>query len=119
MRLRPIQLALFAMFMLLCAQIHAQAHSVSLTWTASTDSVAGYYIYRAAGPCPTTGTSGFTRITATIITATTYTDAAVAPGSYCYYATSVLNSVESVPSNLASAVILPAAPTALSVTGTN
>jgi len=119
MRLRKLKLALFATFLFFCSRAHAQSHSVSLTWTASTDSVSGYYIYRLGGTCPTSGTSGFTRITATVVTGTAYTDTAVTAGSYCYYATSVLNGVESVPSNLASAVILPAPPTALSVSGTN
>jgi hypothetical protein len=113
------RLVLFVATLILCVQTRANAHSVSLTWTASTDSVAGYYVYRAAGACPTSGTSGFTKITATAVTGTAYTDSTVAAGAYCYYATSIFNGVESVPSNLASAVILPAAPTALSVTGTN
>lgn len=119
MRLTSVCLVLFAALISLCTPVDAQAHSVSLTWTASTDTVAGYYIYRSAGPCPTAGTSGFTKITPTAVTGTAYTDSTVAPGAYCYYATSVLNGVESVPSSLVSAVILPAAPTALSVTGTN
>jgi chitinase len=119
MRLDSVRLVLFAALILLCAQICAQAHTVSLSWTASTDSVAGYFVYRFAGACPTSGTSGFTKITTTAVTGTSYADSTVAAGAYCYYATSVLNGVESAPSNFASAVILPAAPTSLSVTGTN
>jgi hypothetical protein len=52
------------------------AKSVTLQWTASTDTVAGYYVYRAAsfaGP--------FTRITSALVTATSYTDAAAPPGA--------------------------------------
>jgi hypothetical protein len=97
----------------------AQAHSVSLTWTASTDAGVSYNVYRLSGACPASGASGFTKITGTPVSTTAYTDATLAPGSYCYYATAVLNGAESVPSNLASAVILPAAPTALKVAGTN
>ena len=119
MRKNSFRLVLIAALILICSQVQAQAHSVSLTWTASTDTVAGYFIYRSAGPCPIAGTSGFTKINSTAVTGTAYTDSTVTPGAYCYYATSILNGVESVPSNLVAAVILPAAPTALSVTGTN
>jgi hypothetical protein len=119
MRLKSFTIAFLAILVLFCTATHAQAHSVSLSWTASTDSGVSYNVYRLSAACPATGTAGFTKITATTVIATTYTDGTVAPGTYCYYATSVLNGSESVPSNLASAVILPAAPTALSVTGTN
>ena len=119
MRLKLIRVMFFAIFILFCAVVHARAHAVSLTWTASIDGGVGYNVYRFSGACPAAGTIGFSKITATPLTATTYTDSAVAPGTYCYYATAVLNGAESVPSNLASAVILPAAPAALSTTPTN
>src|ERR1700675_3500901 len=98
--MRITRIGLFVGVFILCAQARAKAHSVSLTWSPSTDSVAGYYVYRSAGACPTSGTTGFTRITATAVTGTAYTDSTVAAGAYCYYATSILNGVESVPSNL-------------------
>jgi hypothetical protein len=118
MRLKFISLAFFAALILFCSG-DAQAHSVSLTWTASTDAGASYNIYRLTGACPSAGTTGFTKITATPVAATSYSDTTVAPGTYCYYATAVLGGAESVPSNLASAVILPGAPTAVSATPTN
>ena len=119
MRLRFIPPAFLLIFVWFCAPAQAQSHSVSLKWDPSTDSGVSYNVYRLAGVCPLSGTAGFSRITPTPIAGTTYTDSTVGPGTYCYYATSVLNGAESVPSNLASAVILPAAPTSLSTTGTN
>jgi hypothetical protein len=116
---KSVRFALFVALSLCCVQARAQAHSVSLSWTISIDSAASYNIYRLSGACPASGASGFTKITATPITGTAYTDNTVAAGTYCHYATSVLNGAESVPSNLASAVILPGAPTALSIARTN
>ena len=119
MRLKIGTLAFGLTLIFFGAWAPADAHSVSLSWTASTDSVAGYNIYRLAGACPASGSTGFTKITAAIVTGTTYTDSSITPGAYCYYATSTVNGAESAPSNFASAVILPAPPTALSTTGTN
>ena len=119
MRLRFIPFAFVLILGWLCAAAGAQSHSVSLTWTASTDSGVSYNVYRLSGACPTSGTAGFSKITTATITATAYTDTTATPGDYCYYATSVLNGAESIPSNMASAVILPAPPTSLSVTAAN
>ena len=119
MRLKPFVLGFLVILILFTVPVHAHAHAVSLTWTASTDGDVSYNIYRFSGTCPNTGTSGFFKITASPVTANAYTDSTVAPGAYCYYATAVLNGSESLPSNLASAVILPAAPAALSIAGTN
>ena len=119
MRPRSFTLMLLVAFILFCIPANAQAHSVSLAWTASIDSGSSYNLYRFSGACPASGTSGFTKITATPITGTSYTDSTVVAGTYCYYATSVLNGAESIPSNLASAVILPGAPASLSIGGTN
>jgi hypothetical protein len=114
-----IRLAFFAVFILLCAADHAQAHSVTLSWTGSADPSVSYNVYRLSGACPSTGTAGFSKINATPVAATTYIDSPSAPGTYCYYATSVFNGAESVPSNLAPAVILPAPPRAMSTTNAN
>lgn len=101
----------------LSVSAHAQAHSASIKWTASIDTGVTYNVYRLIGSCPTTVT-GFTKITSSV-SVLTFIDSTVTAGNYCYYVTSSLNGAESVPSNLASAVILPAAPTAVSITGTN
>lgn len=53
-------------------------------------------IYRASGPC--SGSPSFAKINATPVTAATYTDT-VPIGLYCYYATTVYASLESIPSN--------------------
>ena len=119
MRLRIFDISGLMILILFCSTAYAKAHSVNLAWTASTDSGVSYNIYRFSGACPTTGTTGFSKITTAPVNANTFMDSVGAPGTYCYYATSVLNGAESVPSNLTSAVILPAAPTALSITGTN
>jgi hypothetical protein len=78
------------------------SHSVSLSWDASTSQVAGYNIYRCAGP-----NGPFYKLNSLIITALSYSDSAVQTGATYYYtATSVdSNNVESPYSNTATAVI--------------
>lgn len=110
---------LFATLACLAVAGTAQAHSISLSWTASTDAGATYNVYRLAGACPATGTAGFTKLTAAPVTGTAYSDGTVTPGTYCYYATSELSGAESIPSNLVSVVILPAPPTSLTVGAAN
>lgn len=78
------------------------SHSVTLTWTASTSVVSGYNVYRSAvsgGP--------YTKLTSTLLVATTYVDTAVLTGqTYFYVATSVDSSgVESADSMEVSATI--------------
>ena len=94
------------------------AHSATITWTASTDPVDGYNIYRAntsgtEAPPPLNGS--------TLVNATTFTDTTVQVGkAYFYVVTSVVNGFESAHSNEAtSTVILPAAPTDVIVSTVN
>jgi fibronectin type 3 domain-containing protein len=90
------------------------AHSVSLSWIASTDVVDGYNVYRgpSAGSESTTPVNG-----ATLVLGTTFVDSSVVEGStYYYYATGVKGGVESLHSNEVQAVVLPAAPTNLAAT---
>jgi hypothetical protein len=78
------------------------SHSATLTWTPSTSSVMGYYVYRG------TQTGGpYVKLNATPISLTTYTDSAVQAGlTYFYVATSVdSTNTESIFSNETSAVI--------------
>ena len=91
-----------AMFFLALVATPAMAqHSVALSWTASATSGATYNVYRQQA-C----SGNFTQINSSAVTATTYTDAAVAPGeTYCYQVTADLSGVESTPSNLAPATI--------------
>jgi hypothetical protein len=55
------------------------AGGVSLSWTASPDTVAGYHVYRAAGPA-----GPFTRATASLVAGTTYQDTGIPAGTYTY-----------------------------------
>jgi Abnormal spindle-like microcephaly-assoc'd, ASPM-SPD-2-Hydin len=78
------------------------AHSVQLSWAPSTSTVAGYNAYWAAqsgGP--------YTKLTSTLDSALTYTDASVQAGqTYYFVVTSVdSNNVESAYSNEVSAVV--------------
>jgi hypothetical protein len=58
----------------------AGAHSVSVTWTASTSQVIGYFVYRR------TGTSGaFGRLESTLVSGTSFTDSNVADGATYFY----------------------------------
>ncbi len=87
-------------------------HNVTLAWTASTDAGASYNVYRAAA------TGGpYTKINSLPVSGTTYVDTTVAVGTaYYYVARSVLNGVESINSNEASATVLPAPPTGCTAT---
>ena len=85
------------------APAHAQ-HNVSLVWTASTSASGNpsltYNVYRSSG-CSGT----FALLNTMPITATSFLDTAVPPGTYCYQATAALAGLESTPSNEASAVV--------------
>lgn len=104
----------FAGLLLLAGVLRAQAapHSVTLNWTASSDGGV-VTVYRAAGACSTS--SVFASIT-TGVAANTFTDSTVSVGAFCYQVTTVVNGVESLPSNQVTARVLPQAPTALTVT---
>jgi hypothetical protein len=101
--------------------LRAGQHSVGLSWTASTDASGNpsltYTLYRQAhaAPCPAAGT-GYSVVTSTIAsTATSYTDATVSAGAYCYYLNAVLNGATSVPSNTAAVTVPVAPPTGLTI----
>ena len=82
--------------------VQAVSHSVTLTWTASISTVAGYNVYRS-----TVSGGPYTKVNSTVDATTTYVDAAVQSGlAYFYVVTSVDSSgVESVNSNEVSATI--------------
>jgi hypothetical protein len=87
-------------------------HTVVLNWTASVDTnVSTYNVYRGIA----SGKES-TLLNATPVSGTTYTDAAPVEGEDFYVVRSVLNGIESVNSNEATAVILPTAPTGLTAT---
>ena len=100
----------------------ASAHSVSLSWTASTDmptitSGNGYNVYRASGACPATGVPTTAAVVnSTVVAAVTYTDSTVTPGAYCYYVETSLNGAVSVPSTTAQGNVPVAPPTNVIIT---
>lgn len=95
------------------------AHKVVLTWTASADAASEtltYTVYRSTGAC--SGASNpVTLAGAGLLTATTFTDTAVAGGtSYCYEVVAVSASgAISAPSNEVTAGVPLAAPSGLAV----
>lgn len=108
---------LFALLLNMVIVGSAFAHTATLSYTASPDTGVTYNIYRITGTCPATPV-GFTKINTAPVSALIFVDT-LSAGSYCYYVTAALNGAESVPSNLAPAVILPGAPTAVTITSTN
>lgn len=79
-----------------------QAHSATLSWTASTSAVSGYRVYRGT----TTG-GPYTLISSSLITLLTYTDSSVQSGATYFYVTTAVDASgnESVPSNEVKAAI--------------
>jgi len=77
-------------------------HTVSLTWIASTSTVAGYNVYRS-----TTNGSGYVKINTSLVAGLAYTDGNVTSGTTYYYVTTAVDSSsnESSFSNQATAVI--------------
>lgn len=111
-----MKLKVLATLLLLPMSLVAQAsHSVSLTWTASSDTGGTVNVYRSTSTCPTGSAvpSGFTSLATKVAAAGPYSDTTVGIGQFSYYVTTVVNGAESVPSNCISVVITPLAPTAL------
>jgi hypothetical protein len=77
-------------------------HTVSLSWTASTSVVSGYNVYRS-----TTSGTGYTKLTASLVSVVSYTDSTVVNGTTYYYVTTAVDGSgnESTHSNEAVAVI--------------
>jgi hypothetical protein len=78
------------------------AHSVALSWNASTSTVSGYNIYRG-----TLSGGSYLRINSSLVAALSYTDSTVQNTTTYYYVTTAVDSTgtESVYSNQVSAVI--------------
>lgn len=101
---------------LLASSAFAQStHTVTLTWTPSTDTGGTVNIYRATSSC--TGTPTFTKLATGIVAAGPYVDSSVGIGPFCYYVTAVVNGAESLPSTTAGATVLPLSPTSLVAVG--
>ena len=86
------------------------AHTVVLSWTASTDGIEGYNIYRGTSP-----SAENTLLNLSPIIGTTFTDTTPTDGEFFYVVRSVKGGIESVNSNESIARILPAPPTALTI----
>jgi hypothetical protein len=80
----------------------AVLHSASLSWTASTSSVVGYYVYRG-----TVSGGPYSKLTASSVTQTSYSDTAVQASQTYYYVVTAVNSsgMESAYSQQVSATI--------------
>ena len=92
-------------------------HTVSLSWTASTDAVQGYNVYEAVNAPGTEAAPALNG--STLITGTTYVATVPGPGVYEFVVTSVENGAESIHSNEVSATVLPFPPTSVAVTAIN
>jgi fibronectin type 3 domain-containing protein len=79
-----------------------RAHSVALSWNASSSTVSGYNVYRS-----TVSGTGYTKINSSLDSALAYTDATVQNGTTYYYVTTALDSSgnESLYSNETQAII--------------
>ncbi len=92
------------------------SHVVSLSWTASLDTVQGYNVYMAVNA---PGTEKAPPLNTSLITGTSFDAPVPGPGVYEVVVTSVENGAESIHSNEAAATVLPFPPTALTVTAIN
>ncbi len=99
---------------ILASQLFGQSRSVVLSWIASSTSSVTYNIYRATSSCNPIPTS-FIKINTSSVSSLTYTDNSVTVNSYCYKVTAFLNNLESPPSNLAQADVLPLPPGTLTI----
>lgn len=85
------------------------AHQVAMSWTASTDAVDGYNVYRGTAA----GAESSTPLNAALVSGTSYTDSSVTPGTWFYVVKASKGGALSVVSDEISAVILPAPATNL------
>ena len=104
--MKRIVLMLALVFTLDVVPVHGQ-NSVRVTWAPSSDAGANpsltYNVYRA-NSCP----GQFTKLNSTPLSGTSYLDTNAALGAtYCYQVTAVLDGVESIPSNQATAALPP------------
>lgn len=100
------------------AALAQSSHSVSLSWTPSTDTGGTVNVYRAPAAC-TANPTNFTAIKTGVVAAGPYADTTVTVGSFCYYVTAVVGGAESAPSDKVTATVLPQSPTGLVVAASN
>jgi hypothetical protein len=87
-------------------------YSANFGWTLSTGATTGQNMYRGVFTTACPPVSGYTKLTTTPLppAATSYSDATVTQGSYCYFVTAVGAQGESGPSNIVSNVLIPPPP---------
>jgi hypothetical protein len=103
-------------FIMLSLSAFAQAatHSVTLSWTDTSNPItATYNVYRATGLC--SGTPVFSKI-ASALTTKSFVDSTVQPGNYCFAVTAAIGGVESGQSNSVNPAVPAFAPAGLSFT---
>jgi hypothetical protein len=110
--LKVMVLPLFiAVMCVLVLPVYAQAaHSVTLTYTASSDAGSSYIVFRAPGACPAAGAAlpaNFAQIGTNPVGATSFTDTTVVAGTYCYDVEASLGGANSKPSNYTPTIIAP------------
>lgn len=114
--MRILASSLLALFLALSSSAQT-THKVVITWS-DTANPAGttYNIYKAAAACSSSPT--LTKLNTAPVATQSYTDANVAPGTYCYAATAVnTQGDESAKSNQGPAIIA-APPNAITITVT-
>ena len=120
--MKKLVLLIIGVCLLTSARAQTFTATATLTWTDSINpSGTTYYVYRAAGTCPSPlvwPASTFSIISGTTpITGLSYSDTTpLIAQTYCYTITSVVGGISSGPSPTAQAVITPAAPGSLTVT---
>lgn len=87
------------------------AHTVTLTWVASIDTVDGYNVYRG-----TAAGAESTKLNTALVTGTTFTDSTPLGGHDYYTVKASLGGVEAVASNEVSVVVPPSPATNLVAT---
>ncbi len=117
------QIKYLALGLFLMAASAMAQHSVTLKYTASTDSTStnpgSVTVYRAAANCPASGIGNLTyiKVTTSAPAGGPYNDTTVTAGTtYCYYLTAVISGQESGPSSTAGVTVLIYAPTGLTAT---
>ena len=104
----------FLLLILVLSGITLNAKIVTLTWQDAVNPTGtNYSVYRSNSSCSTS--TLFVKI-ANSVAEKTYDNLDVGPGTYCYRVTATFNGIESIPSNLAEAIIPLSPPAALTVT---
>jgi titin len=101
--------SIFALLLLAASVVHAQAASLSLSFTDNASNETGFDVERCQG----SGCSGFAKVAGLGVNVTTYVDSSLLEGTmYCYRVRAVNSGGASAYSNTSCATTLVAAPAA-------